>query len=353
MSGENDNKDIELPIVTDDLQPTSIDITSDDLGGDLPAGGAPATSPDDVGAAPGAAGSRKAARVAKLASERDAERSRATEAERRAAEAEARAEAAERERLRSDHAAMGNFEALTKHKLEVAKQRLEDAISTGDSKKQAELTSDISALQNELGGIEAWKQANPLDATTPPRQPEPKQPAAPAQPAPPQVQLQPDTKAWIDSNAWFQPGNPDFDPEMHTEARSYAASLERKLKREGREAEIGNAAYFAEIDKHMKAEFPEAFDDDEPAPAPAPKRQVPPTNGGTPSVLPPGRTSAGGGDSRATSTTRVELSAAERSLSHSLAANGAIKNPDGSRPTPQQAERLFAIQKLKTQKVSA
>lgn len=335
----------------EELTPTTIDITDADLGTgavDVPAEGGDAAAGKDAGAADGDDDSqprnRKENRIAEM---RRREREATERAEREAAEKEQlrqQLQDAEMRAARADAAAMIHYEAVLKGQLSQAQQRLEDAISTGDSKKQAEATVEVSRLQGDLAGVEAWKASNPQPQ---PGQPVARQPQAQPQPQPqgrPQVVYKPDTKAWIDSNPWFQVDHEDYDPEMHSEAVQYAKVLESQYKRAGRASEIGGKDYFAKIDEHVRREFPEAFEDE-----PTPQRKLPPTSGGGGAVLAPGRTSAGGSESRATRTTRVELSAAERQIAHSMASSGAIKNADGSRMTPQQAERAYAVQKLKTQ----
>ena len=157
-----------------------------------------------------------------------------------------------------------------------------------------------------------------------------------------QVSLEPRTRDWIEKNAWFQPQSPDFDPEMHEEATIYARRVERRYKADGRADEIGSSAYFKEIDKHMRAEFPDAFDD-----KPAPKKATPKMKRDT-TVAPVAR--SGGGDAPAKRTAKVTLSPAERQFARNMAASGAYKKPNGQRMTDAEAEKYHAAFMLKQRK---
>lgn len=261
---------------------------------------------------------------------------KAEEAERRAAEATARAEEAERIRQQSDRAMMFHYEQRLETQVAGLKKQLTEAKAVGDSEAEIEAMTKLTDVQAELRGVKSWLGAEP--AAEPERKPEPKpEPKAEPKAAEPQVTYDARTVAWIEQNEWFQPQSDNFDQEMFEEATLFAKRLERRLKAAGKAKDIGNDDYFAEIDRHIREEFPDAFDD-----AP-PQKRTPPMKRDATAV--PVTRSANGGVTPNKNV--VRLTADERRIAHSLAANGAITNKDGSRPTPEQAEKIYAIQRMK------
>lgn len=264
---------------------------------------------------------------------------RAQEAERRAQEIEARLQQEATLRQQSDLAMMTHYEHRLKSDATALLGQIEEANSMGDIRKQAELQAQYNQLQNDLSGIDAWKKEAEARIIEAQKQPAP-QPAQQADQQ--QVSLEPRTRDWIEKNAWFQPQSPDFDPEMHEEATIYARRVERRYRADGRADEIGSSAYFKEIDKHMRAEFPDAFDD-----KPAPKKATPKMKRDT-TVAPVAR--SGGGDAPAKRTAKVTLSPAERQFARNMAASGAYKKPNGQRMTDAEAEKYHAAFMLKQRK---
>ncbi len=274
---------------------------------------------------------------------RDAER-RISELSRRAQEAEQRAQAVEARlqqesalRQQSDLAMMTHYEQRLRGDANVVLGQIEEAISMGDARKQAELQSQFNQLQNDLSGIDAWRK----DAET--KMAEAQQ--APAQPKPQQqrqVTLEPRTRDWIEKNSWFQPQSSEFDAEMHEEATMFARRLERRFKADGRADEIGSSSYFKEIDKHMRAEFADAIPDRS-----APKKATPKMKREN-TVAPVAR--SGGSDSPTKRTAKIVMSAADRQFARNMAASGAYKKPNGQRMTDAEAERYHAAFMLKQRK---
>lgn len=258
---------------------------------------------------------------------------RAAEAERRAQELEGRLLQEAELRKQSDSAMMTHYEHRLQGRSEVLKQQLIDAHSIGDSERIVELQGEYYKVQADLNSIESWKAQQQIAA------PQPKQAVQPAQARP---QLEPRTLDWVNTNTWFQPQSPDFDAEMHEEATLYARRIERRYRSEGREDEIGGVDYFTEIDRHMAKEFPDAFSAET-----APSRKVPPMNRNT-NVAPVQRSGVPGQPVKNART--VTLSQAERQLAHQLAASGAIKGANGKRLDNKEAEKYFAIQKMKQMK---
>lgn len=257
---------------------------------------------------------------------------RAQEAERRAQEYEAQLRQEAELRRQSDFAMMTHYENNLKTQAAITRSELQAAKAIGDSEKEIDLQQQLFQLQSSLSEVENWK-ASQAKEPAPQQQPQPQQ-----QQQQPQVTLEPRTQQWIQKNEWFQPQSPGFDQEMHEEATIYARRIERRFRAEGRAEEIGGVEYFAEIDRHMRNEFPDAF-----AEQSTPKKATPQMSRNTP-VAPVSRTGNPGQPARPSKT--VKLSAEERKMAHSLAASGAIKGKNGGRATPQEAERIYAIQKM-------
>lgn len=275
---------------------------------------------------------------------RDAERRiselsrRAQEAEQRAQEIEARLQQESALRQQSDLAMMTHYEQRLRGDANVVLGQIEEAISMGDGRKQAELQAQFNQLQNDLSGIDAWRKDAEAKMAEAQRAPEPKPQTQQQQ----QVTLEPRTRDWIEKNPWFQPQSADFDAEMHEEATMFARRLERRFKADGRADEIGSSSYFKEIDKHMRAEFGDAIPDRS-----APKKATPKMKREN-TVAPVVR--SGGSDSPTKRTAKVSLSPAERQFARNMAASGAYKKPNGQRMTDAEAERYHAAFMLKQRK---
>ena len=255
---------------------------------------------------------------------------RAAEAERRAQEAEARVAQEADLRQQSDVAMMTHYEQRLRMSADTVKAQLQDAISIGDSEQQVELQSKLYQLQSELAGVDGWKQqqaAVQQQAAAQPAQ------EAPKQNEQRQVSLEPRTAQWIQRNTWFQPQSPEFDPEMHEEATLYAKRIERRLRADGREDEIGSADYFKQIDQHIRTEFADAFDDVKPV-----KKAAPPMrrDGNVAAVS---RTAP---DGSSVKSRVVRLTGDQRRIAHNMADSGAYKKPNGQRMTHAEAEKYHA-----------
>jgi hypothetical protein len=190
-------------------------------------------------------------------------------------------------------------------------------------------------LQNDLVGVENWEAEQKVSAPRVQQQVQPR--------AQPQPTLEPRTAGWIQKNEWFQPQSPEFDPEMHEEATLYARRIERRYRSEGRDDEIGGVDYFTEIDRHMRKEYPDAF-----STVSTPSKRTPPMS--RESNVAPVQRSAPNQQGKNSAT--IRLTADQRRMAHQLAQSGAIRNPDGSRMTPAQGERYYAVQVKKQSKGS-
>ena len=260
---------------------------------------------------------------------------KAAEAERRAQDAESRLQNEAQMRQQSDFAMMTHYKNNLINEAGTIKQKLIDAHSMGDSEQVIELQSVYYKLQNDLTGVENWEAEQKVSAPEVQKQ---------VQPRPePQTTLEPRTAGWIQKNDWFQPQSPEFDPEMHEEATLYARRVERRYRSEGRDDEIGGVDYFTEIDRHMRKEYPDAF-----STVSTPSKRTPPMSRDS-NVAPVQRNAP---NQQGKNSTTVRLTADQRRMAHQLAQSGAIRNPDGSRMTPIQGERHYAVQVKKQSKGS-
>ena len=260
---------------------------------------------------------------------------KAADAERRAQDAESRLQNEAQMRQQSDFAMMTHYKNNLINEAGAVKQKLIDAHSMGDSEQVIELQSVYYKLQNDLTGVENWEAEQKVSAPEVQKQ---------VQPRPePQTTLEPRTAGWIQKNDWFQPQSPEFDPEMHEEATLYARRVERRYRSEGRDDEIGGVDYFTEIDRHMRKEYPDAF-----STVSTPSKRTPPMSRDS-NVAPVQRNAP---NQQGKNSTTVRLTADQRRMAHQLAQSGAIRNPDGSRMTPIQGERHYAVQVKKQSKGS-
>jgi len=260
---------------------------------------------------------------------------KAAEAERRAQDAESRLQNEAQMRQQSDFAMMTHYKNNLINEASAVKQKLIDAHSMGDSEQVIELQSIYYKLQNDLTGVENWEAEQKVSTPEVQKQVQPR--------AEPQTTLEPRTAGWIQKNEWFQPQSSEFDPEMHEEATLYARRIERRYRSEGRDDEIGGVDYFTEIDRHMRKEYPDAF-----STVSTPSKRTPPMSRES-NVAPVQRSAP---NQQGKNSTTVRLTADQRRMAHQLAQSGAIRNPDGSRMTPVQGERHYAVQVKKQSKGS-
>jgi len=256
---------------------------------------------------------------------------RAQEAERRASEYEARAQQEAELRRQSDIAMMSHYETGLRNKEKSIRAELSEAMSLGDTEKQIDLQTELMQVRNDLNGAAEWRKEAEREVVRPVQQQ--------AQPETQQPTLEPRTRDWIAANTWFQPQSPDFDREMHEEATTYARKLERRFKAEGRGEEIGSKKYFADIDKYVRGEFPEAFEGEA-----TPKKGTPKMSRDN-TVAPVARSGAPGQPSPNSRT--VRLTPDQRRMAHNMADSGAYKKQNGQRMTHSEAEKYHATFILK------
>lgn len=178
-----------------------------------------------------------------------------------------------------------------------AKRKLTDAHTLGDYTAIADATEDVGRLAANLSEVRAYVSRQSRQ----PQQPQHQQPPRRQE----QAWVEPRTQAWIQSNTWFSPSSPDYEQEIAIDAQAYAAKLEFRLKRDGRESEKGGDEYFRQIDEYLAKTYPDVFEYDEPAP----KRKMPAMRGEQ-NVAPVSRQSETG--RAAEKGGKMRLSAAER-----------------------------------------
>ena len=331
LTEEGPTEDIDIEITEDDLGESLADYQEEEAEEEAEEVEAEEEEPEEEEPEEEEAPKRKRSpdkRIAELAR-------KAAEAERRAQEAESRLQNEAQMRQQSDLAMMTHYKNNLINEASAVKQKLVEAHSMGDSEQIIELQSVYYKLQNDLVGVENWEAEQKVSAPKVQQQVQPR--------AEPQPTLEPRTAGWIQKNEWFQPQSPEFDPEMHEEATLYARRIERRYRSEGRDDEIGGVDYFTEIDRHMRKEYPDAF-----STVSTPSKRTPPMS--RESNVAPVQRSAPNQQGKNSAT--IRLTADQRRMAHQLAQSGAIRNPDGSRMTPAQGERYYAVQVKKQSKGS-
>jgi len=224
------------------------------------------------------------------------------------------------------------FGEQLKAQIEQAKNAISTAKAAGDEKAETDAFTKLAKLAADQSSVEAYLSRQPAQQ---PQQTQQQQPQR-QQPGP---QVKPEVQNWIKENSWFNANSPDFDPEMHQHAFAASVQLDSRYRRLGREDQIGSKEYLAEVDKAVRSEFPDAFED-EPQQAQQPLRMqaqgpgaaVAPRNG----VLPAGYKQVGKQIS-------VPLTAEEREVARSWTRTHA----DGRSWTEAEKERRFAELKYK------
>lgn len=249
------------------------------------------TVAEPAAAAPPERKKRGPKRYAALTRERDEARSFAEQVARENEALRRETAAANAKAAESDTVAMQTFEAKAKADLAAAKRAHSEALSSNDADKITDAAEVLASARSTMDDVESFKRQKPVAAS-------PAAPAAPAAQAQPQQQpdLPPEIKDWMTNpdNRWFDiverdsngnpivnrstgrvEKNPDFDEDMHAEAVFFSSNLERKIARGQVKFKVASPEYFAEVEKHIRQEFPDYFEggDDDESPAPAPQRR--------------------------------------------------------------------------------
>lgn len=261
-------------------------------------------------------------------------------AERVAAENQAlrqRAEEAERKATEAGDMAMSTYAAKTTSDLSSAEKEYAEALSSNDTARITQATKALSLATTAHDDAQRFKAQ---------KKPEPAPAAAPAAAPPAREEFQdaPEpAKNWMMDNRYFdmvarddngnvifdratgQPiGNRDFDRDMHAEAVLFSQKLERKIARGQVSYKSFSPEYFAEVDAHMREEFPDRFDEEEAPAAPPPRK-----NGTGSPVAAPGNRNLPGAPPRQGAQS-YKLSADEvRFITKSVNNNAGPKYPKG------------------------
>lgn len=242
---------------------------------------------------------------------------------------------------RGERVALTHHERATRAELDIANREYQAAVEGGDAKRQTEANARVSAASAEINKINDWKAAHP----------EPKpgaiQPQAREEPAPQRQQEQPrqqpqpsvenlaePAKNWVAENTWF---DQQAEPEMYDAAVSYAALLEHRLVRAGKQTEINTPAYFDRLTNYMRQEFPDYPWEDASAPETGDYRVVPALSATT---RPPTRNGALNGQNGAKAPTAQRMPQMSRN-SAVLPANGQ-QAPGGRQPENNQMRVLMS-----------
>ena len=216
--------------------------------------------------------------------------------------------------------------------LKLAERELADVKRDGtDATAEAALTTRIAGIQAQLQTI---PQVERPQARAPEPERQPQQTRRPQGPAPlPEAEPGTPRGDWESRNPWFTPSSPDFDAELHQEARIYAANLERRLIREGRQAEIDGPAYYQAISRYMDTEFFEQ--EPEPAQAPRNPTRLPQMTNTRSPVAAPSR-----GAQQPNGNSVVKLGADQQDMA--LRFFGNKKHPDGRAYSKEDAMKHYA-----------
>jgi len=314
-----------LPSTEAPPEPVSVEIPAEPAPEGTPAPPAPEAAPAAT-EPPKKRGRPINERIQSLTADKGALMAELEAERRRSADLHASLQTKEAELTAGQARQMELHEARLKSDASNARQLFREARGQNDPDKEAEATALIARAESGLADVDAWKLRNGTPAPGAPPAAEPRQPAQ--QPQPPQqpAPVDPATAAWMSDNTWFQPlvngrPNPDFNKVMHATAVAYAIRLEDQLRSGNRESEIGQDAYWEQINDKMAAEFPEMYEPGEAAPAPAPA-----TRAASP-VAPAVRSPAPGTRAPAPGNNIVQLSGAERQMADALREAGSLLYP--------------------------
>lgn len=239
------------------------------------------------------------------------------------------------EKAQSDRAMVIHYSHRLDTELKFLQRQLEDAISIGDARKQAELQQSLAALSADRSAAASWQTAGPQQ---PARQAAPVPQMRAVQPAGDgRVELRPEVEEWVRANPYMDRGSEYYAPEVAQSAVHYAQLLEERMRRQGREAEIGTPSYFSKIDTFVRLEHPDMFEEGSAPPAAASAAPVAPPRmrGSGSQVAAAVNRSPPGASVRAGST--VRLSVDEQRMAFALASSRALPLPPGVSPSDKPA----------------
>lgn len=214
----------------------------------------------------------------------------------------------------------------------------------GAAERVADATAEVSRWGSEQGKVDAWKRAHP--DPEPGAKPQQTETKPQAQTQTQQPKFTPELQEFLNNNPWFTPNSGEFDKEMHVEARNFATTLERRYKRDGKGDQIGTPGYYADIQKHMREEFPE-YEWEDGGGEPETGKNGLPKMGADQRQVPARSSSAGGaGQQQNGASTKITLTGEQRQFVRNMVDQGAYGvNPETKKPyTYPEAEIRYARQ---------
>jgi hypothetical protein len=156
--------------------------------------------------------------------------------------------------------------------LRAAEEEYRQAYEAGDTDRIIKAQSRLTDVQYDKKRFEELRPEEKAQESAQSSQP------SPQQAAPPLPKIEPRTQEWLKSNEhWFGPGG-------NSKLTGYAMGVDDELFKQGYVR--GSEAYFIEVDKQMREEFPNhpAFGGADETRSPAPRKSVvaPATRGGKP-----------------------------------------------------------------------
>lgn len=279
MSIDEQENDLEIEVLQegdDDVNPLDVEVSEeepeievidttpeDDRGKPLRADGEQGEVPseDEIRRY----GKRAQERIRKLKYEFHTERRTKEENARQRDEAVnfARAQMAENQKLKQA-LQQGEVQLVTNSKagaeaaLREAEQEYRQAVSDGDTEKMLDASKKIAQATISLNAVNTYRPQyqQPAQPTPQPQvqqpQPQVQQPQTQPQVQPAQPQTSEQTADWLSRNGWY-----GRDHEM----TRYAQMVDERLRfREGIDPAVDEKRYWSEVDKLMRAQYPERFD---------------------------------------------------------------------------------------------
>lgn len=154
----------------------------------------------------------------------------------------------------SNQAAMVHYDTTVQLRLEKARQKLAQAIETGDIPNQIEANEEIAEVKADEKYLKSWKAQQEYRAPPQPDQP-PSRSYYDDREQEESEDLNEEAQQWIRHNPWFNENSPDYDPDMADEVKNYMQAVNRRLIRTGQQNKYCSPNYFNEIDNYIQKNF--------------------------------------------------------------------------------------------------
>lgn len=135
------------------------------------------------------------------------------------------------------------------------RESLKKAFDMSDGELVADLTSELTRLENEAQRIHNYKMQEAYTNQQLQYQNQYNQQYQNQYAEPQQVQLNDETVDWVKNNPWIIEDSNDYDEDKVNELEGYSNYINNYLIRNGRQNEILTEPYFNAIDKHMQKTF--------------------------------------------------------------------------------------------------